>query len=257
MWSKKHNEKVQCVQKSEWSKFPTLVGGVQTRPWTLCPRHHWWTGVPLLGESSYPLCPDITFTSPGITKPLKNSATTQGHWARLSPSQDTAWPCRSIAPPLTLIFQQIYNTGNTTPDWRDAIVSPIYKKDCKRDHQNYRPLLITSINCKIHEHIICSTMMSHLDTCGILTNDQHGFRKGLSKETPLLTAVHDWSHTLHKGPQTDTLFFDFLKTFDSAPHSRLLEKLRYYGEASNTNKVIEGLCGAELRKNATLKLFWI
>ena len=104
-----------------------------------------------------------------------------------------------IAPPLTLIFQQIYDTGNSPQDWRDVIVSPIYKKGCKHDPQNYRPVSLTSIACKIHEHIVCSMMMSHLDTCGILTNDQHGFRKGLSTETQLLAAVHDWSHTLHKG----------------------------------------------------------
>ena len=119
-----------------------------------------------------------------------------------------------IAPPLTLIFQQIYDTGNTPQDWRDAILSPIYKKGCKHDPQNYRLVSLTSITCKIDEHFLCSTMMTHLDTCGILTNDQHGSRKGLSTETQLLAAVHDWSHTLHKGGQTDVLLLDFSKAFD-------------------------------------------
>ena len=84
-------------------------------------------------------------------------------------------------------------------------------------------------------------MMSHLDPCGIITNYQNGFRKGLSTETQLTAAVYDWSHTLHKGNQTDVLFLIFSKAFDSVPHSRLLKKLRHYGITGKTNKATKGL----------------
>ena len=92
--------------------------------------------------------------------------------------------------------------------------------------------------------------MSHLDTCGILTNDQHGFGKGLSTETQHLPAIHDWSHTLYiyvcvcvytQRRQTEILLLHFSKAFGSVPHRRLLEKLRYYWISCKTNKVIEGL----------------
>ena len=83
-------------------------------------------------------------------------------------------------------------------------------------------------------------MMSHLDTCSILTNDQHGFSKGLSTETQLLASVHDWSHTLHKGPCTMSCSLTSQRHF-TVPYSRLVEKLRYDGIAGKANKVIEGL----------------
>ena len=58
---------------------------------------------------------------------------------------------------------------------------------------------------KIQEHIICSNIMDHLERCGILSDDQHGFRSGLSTETQLLAASHDWAEVIDRGGQTDVL----------------------------------------------------
>ena len=169
--------------------------------------------VPSLGESPYPLCPDTIFTSLSIIKLLKKPATTLGHNAWLSPSQDTAWHCRSDSPtPHFDIPTDLWHRKYTTR--LEGCDYPHIHKGCKHDPQNYRPVLLTSIACKIHEHILCSTMMSHLDTCAILTNDQHGFRKGLSTETQLLAAVHDCPTHCTRG-QTDILFLDFSKAFNS------------------------------------------
>ena len=136
--------------------------------------------------------------------------------------------------------KNLYDTGNRLQAWRGAILSPIYENGCKHDPQNYRPVSITSIACKILEHNLSSAMMPHLDTCGILTGEQHGVRKGLSTETQLAD-VHHWSHILHKGSRTDALFIDFSKALEPVPQSRLPDKLRYYGIADKTNKDIKGL----------------
>ena len=81
-------------------------------------------------------------------------------------------------------------------------------------------------------------MMSHLDTCGILTNDQHGFMKGLSTETQLLAAVHDWSRTLHKGGQTAVLFLDFSKALTL---SLIVGFSRSWGSSSHWAPVTSGV----------------
>ena len=135
----------------------------------------------------------------------------------------------------------MYNKGQTPQDWRDAIVAPIYKKGSKYDAGNYRPVSLTSTLCKINEHIICSCMMSHLDKCGILDRDQHGFRKGLSTLTQLISVVHDWADSINRKGQTDVIFLDFSKAFDSVPHRRLLEKLRFYGICGKTNRLLGSL----------------
>ena len=94
---------------------------------------------------------------------------------------------------------------------------------------NYRPISLTSVPCKIMEHIIFHEMMSHLDSNQVLVNYQHGFRKKLSCETQLICAVEEIARSLDKGEETDLIIMDFSKAFDSVPHQRLLMKLRYYG----------------------------
>jgi uncharacterized membrane protein len=55
---------------------------------------------------------------------------------------------------------------------------------------NYRPVSLTSIACKVMEHIVHSSVMGHFDRNKILTNAQHGFCKKRSCESQLIT-IHD------------------------------------------------------------------
>ncbi|KAK6182069.1 hypothetical protein SNE40_009833 [Patella caerulea] len=73
-----------------------------------------------------------------------------------------------LAPVLTQLFQLSLDTGQTPKDWRDARVVPIFKKGEKHQPANYRPVSLTSIICKILEHIVHSSIMDHLDQHRIL-----------------------------------------------------------------------------------------
>ena len=92
---------------------------------------------------------------------------------------------------------------------------------------NYRPISLTSVCCKVMEHIIFNSIMSHLEKNNILNSFQHGFRSGHSCTTQLLTIIEELAIDSHE--QIDVLFLDFAKTFDTVPHQRLLKKLQYYG----------------------------
>jgi hypothetical protein len=48
--------------------------------------------------------------------------------------------------------------GAVPQDWRDAWVVPIFKKGERHIAANYRLVSLTSIVCKIMEHIIHSSM---------------------------------------------------------------------------------------------------
>jgi hypothetical protein len=43
----------------------------------------------------------------------------------------------------------------------NADVSPVYKKGLKSAAENYRPISLTSVCCKILEHIIARNIMQH------------------------------------------------------------------------------------------------
>jgi hypothetical protein len=75
-----------------------------------------------------------------------------------------------LAPILQNIFQVSIDTGDLPKDWRDANISSIFKKEDKHLPENYRPVSLTSVPCKLLEHIICRHLMKHLETNKILTN---------------------------------------------------------------------------------------
>ena len=121
------------------------------------------------------------------------------------------------------------------PDWRQAWVVPIYKKKGEKHlAQNYRPVSLTSITCKILEHIVHSSVMRHFDKHNILTDTQHGFRKSRSCETQLILTTHEIAKHLATGTQVDVHLLDFSKAFDKVPHTRLKSKLHFYGIRDNT-----------------------
>lgn len=78
---------------------------------------------------------------------------------------------------LTVLFQSSLTSGLVPADWRTAYVTLIYKKEEQYDPANYRPISLTSVVCKLLEHIIVSNMMQHLKCHHILSDCQHGFKK--------------------------------------------------------------------------------
>ena len=58
---------------------------------------------------------------------------------------------------------------------------------------------------------------------------QHGFLRNRSGVTELLSSLHCIRQKLDKNTQTDILYLDFAKAFDSVDHSILLRKLKAYG----------------------------
>lgn len=75
------------------------------------------------------------------------------------------------------------------------------------------------------EHIIYKHIIDFLESNNILTNVQHGFRRGFSTITQLTEFTHDIAYQLDLGKQIDAIFIDFSKAFDSVLHSHLLQKL--------------------------------
>ena len=88
---------------------------------------------------------------------------------------------------------------------------------------------MTSVPCKLLEHIIYRSIMIHLNSFDILVDAQHGFRPGRSCETQRINTVEHLARSVNDRNQTDLLILDFSKAFDKVAHKRLLLKLEYYG----------------------------
>ena len=51
-----------------------------------------------------------------------------------------------------------YSQDTIPAEWKQADVVPIYKKGAKNRPENYRPVSLTAITCKMLEHVITSSM---------------------------------------------------------------------------------------------------
>ena len=71
--------------------------------------------------------------------------------------------------------------------------------------------------------------MKHLKKNRILTNLNHGFRRGYSCESQLTITINDLLKFKDNNKQVDCAILDFSKAFDTVPHDKLLHKLLSYG----------------------------
>lgn len=190
-------------------------------------------------QPSYQHIKDICVTTPGVEKLLKNLKVSKAPGPDGIPNRVLQECAKELAPGIRAIFDSSITTGVLPKDWTNANVAPAFKKGNKHLPENYRPISLTSVVCKTLEHIVCSHLMKHLESQNILTNLNHGFRRGFSCETQLLTTYHDLARAYDKKQQIDVAILDFSKAFDTVPHARLLEKLHNYGITGRLNTWIE------------------
>jgi hypothetical protein len=132
----------------------------------------------------------------------------------------------SIAPYLEILYNKSIKTGKVPVDWLIGTVIPIFKKGDKTDPANYRLVSLTSVPCKIMEHIIFSAVMKHFDDNKILSY-QYGFSKNHSCEHQLINTTEDLAKIRDQKVQADVLILDFSKALDTVPHRHLIHKLRH------------------------------
>ncbi|XP_061168251.1 uncharacterized protein LOC133177179 [Saccostrea echinata] len=75
-----------------------------------------------------------------------------------------------LAPGLAIIFQHSVDAGKLRHDWLCANIAPVFKKGDVHLAENYRPVSLTCVVCKLLEHVICKHILDHLEENNILTH---------------------------------------------------------------------------------------
>ena len=135
------------------------------------------TSLPDLGPSQHPSMEDINVSCEGVVKLLMNLKPHNAAGPDDIPLMLLKEAADEIAPEINLLFLASLNQGNTPSTWRRALVVPIFKKGSKSDASNYLPISLASVLCTLCEHILRSTILTHLANHKILSDAQHGFRK--------------------------------------------------------------------------------
>ena len=187
----------------------------------------------------YTDCKNINITEEGMKKLLLNLDPNKACGPDGISPRLLKTVAEEVTPALTLLFWNSYQTGTLPLDWKLAHITPVFKKGERYKAENYRPISLTCIACKVMEHIIASHIMSHLEKNSILCPEQHGFRCRRFCETQLLGYVDETNEELERGIQEDTIVLDFEKAFDKVSHTLLVHKLRHYGIGGRLNAWID------------------
>ncbi|MEW8548552.1 MAG: reverse transcriptase domain-containing protein [Candidatus Thiodiazotropha sp.] len=145
----------------------------------------------------------------------------------------------SIVPPLTIIFEKSLKETELPQIWKQANVTAIYKKGDKTKPENYRPISLTSVPCKLMERLIRDELVEHMSRNNFFSPFQHGFISGKSCVTQLLEFLDEITEALDQGEDIDIIYLDFSKAFDKVPHKRLMKKLWGYGIRGKIHKWIQ------------------
>ena len=83
---------------------------------------------------------------------------------------------KELAIQFTILYRKSLTEGVVPKEWKDAHITPIFKKGSRAASNNYRPVSLTSIACKIVEKIIRKKTIEHLKR--LISESQHGFIEG-------------------------------------------------------------------------------
>ena len=137
----------------------------------------------------------------------------------------------SLTRPLCHLFNLSLSTGAIPQEWNAHLIVPVYKLAERSSVQNYRPISLLCNTSKVLESLVYNRIINHvldnIPTC------QFGFLPGRSTTQQLLLYLNDIYQVTSQGHQTDSIYLDFRKAFDSMPHNKLLVKLSHNGITAN------------------------
>ena len=121
---------------------------------------------------------------------------------------------KSLFQPLCHLFNLSLASSVIPNEWKTHKIIPIFKSGDRSLISNYRPI---SLLCNVSEHIIFNKIINHVTA--LISPCQFGFLRGRSTTQQLILSLNDIHNAVSKGYQTDVIYLDFKKAFDSVPHT--------------------------------------
>ena len=127
-------------------------------------------------------------------------------------------------------FNEVWVSGKFPTSWKQATIIPIPKpgKD-NTDPFNYRPIALTSCLCKTLERMINTRLIWFLESNGLNTNFQCGFRSKRSTVDHLVRLETFVREAFIKKEHLTAVFFDLEKAYDTTWKYGIMRDLSDFG----------------------------
>ena len=131
---------------------------------------------------------------------------------------------------LLQVFNEVWVSGRFPTSWKEATIIPIPKpgKD-NTDPSNYRPIALTSCLCKTLERMINTRLIWFLESNGLITNFQCGFRSKRSTVDHLVRLETFVREAFIKKEHLTAVFFDLEKAYDTTWKYGIMRDLNDFG----------------------------
>ena len=84
-----------------------------------------------------------------------------------------------------------FSIGLLPDEWKHVDITSLHKMGSKSLRENYRPISLTSIVCKINGKIVLERMIKFWREIDFINNNGFGFLQGRSTATQLLSTFND------------------------------------------------------------------
>ena len=134
-----------------------------------------------------------------------------------------------IAPSLAAVFNKSLHLCKVPTKWKEAIITPIFKKGDKSAKTNYRPVSILSNVAKIMEKVVYKTLYEYCTDNGILTWRNSGFKAKDSTINHMIFMMDKIYRDIERGNDVAIVYLDQSRAFDRIWHAGLIHKLKHMG----------------------------
>ena len=138
-----------------------------------------------------------------------------------------------IHKPLTILFNMSLTQKQFPSIWKEANVTPLYKKGEENSCSNYRPISLLSCTGKVFEKVVFKHVFNFFRDNLVISPNQSGFIPGDSTVNQLVSLYHELSLAVDQQKEVRVVFLDISKAFDKVWHAGLLYKLEKNGITNN------------------------
>ena len=125
--------------------------------------------------------------------------------------------------------------------WSKSVITPIHKKGCIRNPDNYRAIAVCSCIGKLLSTMLLSRLVNHRQTTHPDPPNQAGFTKGSQCNDHIFTLMSIIEKYKRVKQKILAVFIDLRKAFDLVCRQALLFKLSCYGVNGGFYKIIKDM----------------